>query len=159
MNSIYVIILLAISVGFLFFPFVISYGNDLMVVTSDSMIPTLNPYDLIIVDSTLIDDVNIEDLIAFDTHIEGWGIVVHRIIEKTTQNDIVSIRTQGDNVEDPDSWVVHEEDFIGKVVEVLPSIGILLIDPIRYSFVVIIIITALFLLKETISESKIQKNK
>ncbi|GFN40524.1 MAG: hypothetical protein YK1309IOTA_1910011 [Marine Group I thaumarchaeote] len=55
MNKTYVVIPLAVAVGFLIFPFVVYYGNVIMVVTSDSMVPTLMPHDLIIVKETNID--------------------------------------------------------------------------------------------------------
>jgi len=61
---------------------------------------------------------------------------------------------QGDNVDESDGWTVHDEDLIGMVIDVVPTVGILLIEPVRYSLVAVIIITAISLLKEVTSESK-----
>jgi len=159
MNKIYAIIPLIVAVGFLIFPFAIYYENEIMVVTSDSMIPTLMPHDLIIVQKTTIDKIQVGDIIAFDTHVAGMGIVAHRTIEKLDGEGTIGFSTQGDNVSESDTWTVHDEDIIGKIIDVLPIIGVFLIEPIRYSLVAVIIITSIFLLKEYLSEEKIQNKK
>ena len=66
MKKIYFGIPLGVAVGFLIFPFVAYYGSDIMVVTSDSMVPALMPHDLIIVQRTSIDNIEVGDIIAFD---------------------------------------------------------------------------------------------
>ena len=45
------VIPLAIAIGFLILPFVAFIDDKIMVVTSDSMLPTLKPNDLIIVEN------------------------------------------------------------------------------------------------------------
>jgi len=154
MNKTYVVIPLAVAVGFLIFPFVAYYGSDIMVVTSDSMLPTLKPHDLIIVQSTDIDEIKEGDIITFDSHMQGIGIIAHRAIAIADDDGQTGIDTKGDNVEQPDPWTVHEEDLVGKVVDVIPTMGIFLIDPVRYTLVAVIIITALSLLKDVTSETK-----
>ena len=159
MNKIFVAIILATATMLLIFPFVLFYGNDIMIVTSDSMIPTLKPNDLLIVKRVEIDKVLVDDIIAFNSHIEDIGIVAHRAIEKFDDNGKIGIRTQGDNVTEADTWVVHDEDIIGKVVEHVSFIGILLIEPVRYTLVIIIVVTVISLLIEITSKTKLQKNK
>lgn len=159
MNRILIVGVLITSTIFLIFPFVLYYGNEIMVVTSDSMIPTLKPNDLLIVQRTEIDKIMIGDIIVFNSHIEGIGIVAHRAIEKFEDNGKIAINTQGDNVGEADAWVVHEDDLIGKVEGNISYIGILLVDPIRYTLVIIIIATAISLLREITSEAKLQKSK
>ena len=159
MNKGYIAIPLAAAVGFLIFPFVMYSGSNIMVVTSDSMVPALNPQDIIIVEKTSIDQVKAGDIITFDSHIEGIGIIAHRAILVADDHGELGIDTKGDNVDKQDSWTVHEEDFIGIVTDVIPSMGIFLIDPVRYSLVAVIVITAISLLKEISSESKITKKK
>ena len=128
-----------------------------MVATSDSMVPILNPNDLLIVQRTGIDKIIVGDIIVFDSHVEGIGIVAHRAIEKFDENGRIAINTQGDNVDEADTWVVHDEDLIGKVVGHISFIGILLIEPVRYTLVIVIIITTISLFKEISTESKIKK--
>ena len=159
MNRTLITISLAIAVVLLIFPFVLYYGNDIMIITSDSMIPTLKPNDLLIVQRTGIDKIIVGDIIAFDSHVEGIGIVAHRAIEKFDENGRIAINTQGDNVDEADTWIVHDEDLIGKVIGHVSLIGILLVEPVRYTIVAVIIITAISLLKEITSETKLQKNK
>src|SRR3989344_9226294 len=159
MNRTLIVGVLITSVIFLIFPFLLYHGNDIMVVTSDSMIPTLYPNDLLIVQMIGIDKIIVGDIIVFNTHVEDFGIVAHRAIEKFDDNGRIAINTQGDNVDEVDTWVVHDEDLIGKVTGHISFIGILLIEPVRYTLVAIIIITAISLLKEITSETKLQKNK
>ena len=159
MNKTYIVIPLAIAVGFLIFPFVAYYGNDIMVITSDSMVPALMPHDLIIVESTDIYDIKEGDIIIFDSHMQGIGIIAHRAIAIENDDGKLGIDTKGDNVEEPDPWTVHDEDLRGVVIEVIPSMGIFLIDPVRYSLVAVIIITAVSLLREVTSETKTPSTK
>ena len=107
----------------------------------------------------LIVVVTVGDIIVFNSHVEEIGIVAHRAIEKFDDNGKIAINTQGDNVGEADTWVVHEEDLIGKVEGNISYIGILLVEPIRYTLVIIIIVTAISLLREITSETKLQKNK
>lgn len=159
MNKTLITIGLVVSVTLLIFPFVLFYGSDIMLVTSDSMIPTLKPNDLLIVQRTSIDKVIVGDIIVFNSHLEDIGIVAHRAIEKFDDNGKIAINTQGDNVDEVDAWIVHEEDLIGKVEGNISYIGILLVEPVRYTLVIIIIITAISLLHEITSEAKLQKSK
>ena len=154
MNKTYVIIPLVVAVAFLIFPFVLYSGNMIMVVTSDSMLPALKPYDMIVVEKVSIDKVSVGDIIAFDSHIDGIGIVAHRAIEVFNDNGEVGISTKGDNVEEPDGWIVHDEDFVGRIVSSVSTIGVFLIEPVRYGIVAIIVITAISLLHEVMAKPK-----
>ena len=159
MNKTFITIGLVVSVTLLIFPFILFYESDIMLVTSDSMIPTLKPNDLLIVQRTEINKIMIGDIIVFNSHIEGIGVVAHRAIEKFDDNGKIAINTQGDNVGEADAWIVHEEDLIGKVEGNISYIGILLVDPVRYTLVIIIIVTAISLSREITSKTKLQKNK
>jgi len=154
MNSGYIVIPLVLAVGFLIFPFVMYYGSHIMVVTSDSMLPALKPHDLIIVERTSADQIETGDIIAFDSHMQGIGIIAHRAIKVVDDHGEIGIDTQGDNTDGPDPWTVHDEDLIGVIIEVIPSIGIFLIEPIRYTLVAVIVITAIAYLKDYTSEVK-----
>ena len=83
MNKMYLVIPLVVAVSFLIFPFIAYYGNEIMVVTSTSMLPVLKPNDLIIVEPATIDQIKVGDIITFDSHMEDWGIIAHRAIELT----------------------------------------------------------------------------
>ena len=154
MNKTYVIIPLVVAVAFLIFPFVLYSGNMIMVVTSDSMLPALKPYDMIVVEKVSIDKVSVGDIIAFDSHIDGIGIVAHRAIEVLDDHGEIGLSTKGDNVEEPDGWIVHDEDFVGRIVSSVSTIGVFLIEPVRYGIVAIIVITAISLLHEVMAKPK-----
>ena len=160
MNKVYIAVPLAAAVAFLIFPFVVYYGNHIMVVTSDSMLPVLKPNDLIVVEPTSIDQIKEGDIIAFDSHFEDLGIIAHRAIEAFERDGELAFKTKGDNVEREDGWHVKDSDLIGKVINVVPAIGIFLVGPIRFTLVAIIIITAVSLLKDQLSsKTKISKKK
>ncbi len=146
MNKIYIITILVVSLAFLIYPFIFYHDSIIMVITSDSMFPVLNPYDLIIVERTNIEQIRVGDIITFNTHMEELGIVAHRTVELFDDHGEIGIHTRGDNVESVDPWVVHDEDLIGRVMNIVPKMGILLINPVRYAIVSVIIITAISLM-------------
>jgi signal peptidase len=153
-NKAFIIVPLVVAVTFLIFPFVLYYGNSIMVVTSDSMLPVLKPYDMIVVEKVSIDKVVVGDIITFDTHMEEIGIVAHRAFEVFNDDGEIGISTKGDNVDQPDGWVVHAEDFIGKVIDIVPSMGLFLVEPVRYAIVAVIVVTAISLLHEVMAKPK-----
>jgi len=158
MNNNIFVIPLVLAVAFLIFPFVAYFGNEIMVVTSTSMLPVLQPNDLIVVEPTTIDQIKVGDIITFDSHMEHWGIIAHRAIEISEIDGEIAISTKGDNVEREDGWRVRGADLKGKVIEVIPVLGIFLIGPVRFSLVIVIIITAVSLLKDQLSlERKVSK--
>lgn len=154
MNKNLLVIPLVIATGILVFPFVANYDNQIMVITSDSMLPALKPNDIIVVKPSKIEEVKEGDIIAFDSHMHGIGIIAHRAIAVDDTDGIIGLDTKGDNNRDVDPWIVHDEDLIGIVIEVIPTFGMLLIDPVRYSLVAVIIITAVLLLREVTTEAK-----
>lgn len=156
MNKTIITVCLAATVALLIFPF-LWYGSNIMVVTSDSMLPTLKPNDLLLIQKTEINEIKVGDIIVFNSHIEGIDIIAHRAIEKLDNGGKIGIKTQGDNIDEQDTWIVYEEDLIGKVSDHISYVGILLIEPVRYSLVAVIIITAVSLLKEITSEAKLKK--
>jgi len=160
MNKSYLVIPLAVAAAFLIFPFIAYYGNEIMVVTSTSMLPVLKPNDLIIVESATIDQIKVGDIITFDSHMEDWGIIAHRAIEVTEKNGEIAVYTKGDNAEHEDRWYVSDSDLTGKVIDVIPTLGIFLVGPVRFTLVVVIIITAVSMLKDHLSsEPEVSKKK
>ena len=76
MNKAIVIIPLALASFVLVSPFLIFLGNDIMVITSDSMLPALKVNDLIIVKPSSIDEINQNDIIAFDPTRSALTLIV-----------------------------------------------------------------------------------
>ena len=123
MNNNLLLIPLVIALAVLIFPFVAYYGNQVMVISSTSMLPVLQPNDLIIVESATVEQIKEGDIITFESHME-FGIVAHRAVDFHEEHGEILIVTKGDNIDYPDSWVVSDDDLIGKVIEIIPYMGI-----------------------------------
>ena len=100
-----------------------------MTVTSDSMFPTLKPNDIIIVEPVGIDEINKGDIIAFDSHTEGIGIIAHRAVDIFEKEGKIGIDTKGDHLDEPDLWTVYDENLVGIVTEINPDTAILFAEP------------------------------
>ena len=153
MNKNLLIIPLVVAVMVLIFPFVAFFGDSIMVTTTTSMLPVLNPNDMIIVESASIDEIKEGDIIAFDSHQE-MGIVAHRVIEVFERGGSTVVDTKGDNNEKPDPWYVTDDDLIGKVKSIIPVFGIVLVGPVRFALVAVIIISAVSMMKDYLTENK-----
>ena len=153
MNKNLLIIPLVAAVIVLIFPFVFFYGNQIMIITTTSMLPVLYPNDMIVVKPATVQDVSEGDIIAFDSHME-MGIVAHRAIAIYDHKGEMVIDTKGDNNESEDPWFVTDNDLIGIVDKTIPKLGILLVAPVRYALVAVIIISAISMLKDHLTESK-----
>ena len=64
-----------------------------------------------------------------------------------------------DNISEPDTWTVYEENLVGIVIDIIPTIGILLIYSIRYILITITIIAAFSILWEYYKKEKINSSK
>ena len=156
MKKILIAIPLGVAVILLIFPFAVYSGSQIMTVTSDSMFPTLKPNDIIIVEPVGIDEINKGDIIAFDSHTEGIGIITHRVVEIFEQDGKIGIDTKGDHLDESDLWIVHDEDLVGMVSEVNPDIAILFAEPVRYLLVAVIVVTGVLLARESMPKKSIE---
>ena len=118
---------------------------------SDSMYPTILPGDLLIIEKSEINDVQVDDIIAFETHAEGVEVLVRRVIEAGSGTDgRFGVDTQGDDEEFHDPWTIYSDGYIGKVVEINPPMGALLSNYFQYPLVAIIVISIALLVRESI---------
>lgn len=97
---------------------------------STSMQPTLNVGDYLIVqgvddDSEINADKEIGDIIVFRKPTDPDEFIVHRVIEKTWNEEegIYYFKTKGDNNRSSDPWSITKDDIIGKVVWKIPLLG------------------------------------
>lgn len=106
------VILIWFSVGVLpVFPTVILTG---------SMQPVLNPGDVALMQKVSEDKINVGDIIQFWT---GEAFIIHRVIYKNEENG--RFQTKGDNNITPDSAPVYGSQIKGKMIGIIPKIGIL----------------------------------
>ncbi len=104
--------------------FALGTSSPAYVVSSGSMIPTLNVGDIIVVkDKGSFQTLQVGDIIVFHNPTGDGRIIVHRIYSMSTDQYGVAIYTKGDNNPAPDAWVVRESHYIGKVIFTLPYLG------------------------------------
>ncbi len=119
--------------------------NPFYVVSSGSMIPELQVFDVLVVQGNdPFDSVIVGDVIVFNRPIDHDRVIVHRVAAITSE-DPYTIRTKGDanpaSIPGTD-FPITEEEFIGKVAYVIPQVGYvtrILTPPINYIIIAIII--------------------
>ena len=126
--------------------------NPFYVVSSGSMEPVLQVNDVLIVrDGGSFGDLRVGDIIVFNKPDGGDRVIVHRIVEIIPRDDGDSIiRTKGDA--NPSSipgtdFPITSEDYIGKVIYVLPGIGLItkvISPPVNYIIIAIILAILFF---------------
>ncbi|MGI0087850.1 MAG: signal peptidase I [Nitrosotalea sp.] len=141
------IVIIAVGITMIFVGLKIVFGTEspFYVVSSGSMMPNLNVFDVIVVQGTIpFDNIKIGDVIVFNRPTGHDKVIVHRVAEILHKDPLV-IRTKGDA--NPGSipgtdFPVTKEDYIGKVAYVIPQIGYVtrvLVSPINYILIAAVI--------------------
>jgi signal peptidase len=141
------IIIVAVGIAIIWIGLRIAFGteNPFYVVSSGSMVPNLNVFDVIIVQGNAsFDHLKIGDIIVFNRPDGHDRVIVHRVAEILNKNPLV-IRTKGDA--NPGSipgtdFPITKQEYIGKVEYVIPQIGYvtrILTPPINYIIIAVII--------------------
>ena len=142
-------IMLGMAVIYFGFIAFLGTGTPFFVVSSGSMVPTLEVGDIIVVSgNTDFGNLIKDDIIVFDEPGRGSKVIVHRIHE-IFDDSIRSAVTKGDHNVAPDSWRVTSEDYLGKVIFSIPKVGYLttaLVPPMNY-IVIVIVIATIFMLE------------
>ncbi len=125
--------------------------NPFYVVSSGSMEPVLNVNDVLIVrDGGSFGELKIGDIIVFNRPEGQDRVIVHRIVEIIEDEDGNIIRTKGDA--NPSSipgtdFPIGADEYIGKVVYVLPGVGLItkvISPPVNYIIIAIILAILFF---------------
>jgi signal peptidase len=99
-------------------------GYTPLVVLSDSMAPTFNSGDLIIIKACDTSKLVEGDIITFHTIIENaYALNTHRINSITENNGYRTYTTKGDNNAIADTRMISDGDIVGKYVTRLPILG------------------------------------
>lgn len=141
------IVIVAVGVAAIWFGLQMAFGtqNPFYVVSSGSMIPVLEVYDVLVVQGHVpFDDIKIGDIIVFNRPNGHDRVIVHRVAEVLEDNP-KTIRTKGDA--NPGSipgtdYPITKDEYIGKVIYVVPQIGYItrvLTPPINYIIIAVII--------------------
>lgn len=126
------------------------FGYSYSVVVTDSMEPTINVNDIIVIKDCEFDELEVGDIIVFYNPIENKNIS-HRIYNILEDN---SIETKGDNPRNSvDSFKVTEEYYLGKVSDYGKFLGIgkLIVNGKTFFFIVLILIFLYVIISETIN--------
>jgi signal peptidase len=149
MKKLFLIIPIIIALSLMIIPYVVYSNNFIMYQNTDSMYPAILPGDLLIVEYSEINDVMINDIIAFETHSEGVEVLVRRVIDASSGTDgIFGVDTKGDDKDFHDPWTIYSDGYIGKVVEINPPMGITLSNYFIFPLVIIIVICAVLFTRE-----------
>ena len=128
--------------------------SPLMVVSSGSMIPTLNVGDIIIVRGVDPHDVTVGTIIIFHSPYEYDMPIVHRVIAVLNSGDQLSFETKGDNNEVQDGWRVPAANLIGVYVIKIPYVGLLSLELRGPLGIILIILLVALIIAVEYNESK-----
>lgn len=120
-----------------------------MAVSSQSMQPTLNQGDLIILGGAQAENIELGDIIAFNVPSPYDRLApsptVHRVVEKWTEDEELFFVTKGDNNINNDMWKIPADNLVGKYSESrIPYIGFIVIflkSPLGLTLLVMILAT------------------
>jgi len=156
------IIIVGVGVLIIWIGLQIIFGtqNPFFVVSSGSMVPELEVYDVLVVQgNTPFEEIKVGDVIVFDRPSGHDRVIVHRVVA-IIDEDPFTLRTKGDanpaSIPGTD-FPVTEEEYIGQVEYVIPQVGYvtrILSPPINY--IVIAIIVGIMIFKQ-ISKSRKEK--
>jgi signal peptidase len=146
-NIIKDIIIVAVGVAAIWIGLQVVFGtqNPFYVVSSGSMIPVLEVYDVLVVDGKVpFNDIQMGDIIVFNRPNGHDRVIVHRVAAILDDNP-KTIRTKGDanpiSIPGTD-YPITKDEYIGKVAYIIPQIGYvtrILTPPINYIIIAVII--------------------
>jgi signal peptidase len=99
-------------------------GFTPMIVQTNSMSPTFDAGDLILVKKCDVSALKERDIVTFHTIINNeYALNTHRIIEIQDSDGIRSYTTKGDNNDIADTHIIADGDIVGKYVGRIPKMG------------------------------------
>ena len=140
-----VIVVIGVLIIWLGLRVVFGTENPFYVVSSGSMVPELQVFDVLVVQGNEpFENIQIGDIIVFHRPAGHDRVIVHRVAE-IIDDDPKTIRTKGDAnpASSPGTdFPITEEEYIGEVAYVIPQIGYItriLMPPINYIIIAVII--------------------
>lgn len=135
--------------GYGLFMLAMGTTSPLVVVTSQSMEPTLHVGDLAVVQRRAPDQIHLGDIVVYQdtTYMPGTAII-HRVMSIEVVNGTYYYTTQGDHNGSPDPGTRTYSEIVGVVVLIIPQLGnvsLFLRTPTGLLLVAAIFIAILFL--------------
>lgn len=94
-----------------------------LVVLTGSMEPAIAPGDVVLVEESPIEDVEVGDVVTFHPHEGVDRTNTHRVVEITEDRRGTILTTQGDANDRPDPMPVDEDMLVGTVEHRIPLLG------------------------------------
>lgn len=135
-------------------------SSPLVVVESESMIPTLQIGHLLVLQAQSPEAIDVGDIIVYTATWHDKPIV-HRVVERQLVGSEYRYYTQGDNNSVRDYGYRLYEDIVGVVILAIPYLGyvtLFLHQPYGMA-VVIVVFAALLILPEVLSKDKDEEKK
>lgn len=133
--------------------------NPFYVVSSGSMVPALQVYDIIVVRGNApFEQVAVGDIIVFDRPSDHDRVIVHRVTA-VTDSDPYTVRTQGDANPGPipgTDYPITADEYIGTVEHVVPQVGFVTrifayqIGGVPLNYILIVIIVGAVIAKQAL---------
>ena len=158
-------IIVAVGVAIIWGSLMAIFGtqNPFYVVSSGSMIPALQVYDIIVVQGNdPFEQVKEGDIIVFDRPSDHSRVIVHRVVA-VTDRDPYTVRTQGDANPAPipgTDYPVTAEEYIGTVVYAVPQVGFVTrifayqIGGVPLNYILIVIIVGAVVARQVLAKPK-----
>lgn len=117
-------ILLVLVLLFVLFAYLLPhvFSSKLAIVYSASMGDGMPVGSLAVMTRVAPADIKVGDIIAFHPPLEPGATVSHRVVE-VINGDSLSFVTKGDANEEPDNFLVSEENVLAKVAFAIPTVG------------------------------------
>jgi signal peptidase len=128
--------------------------SPLMVVSSESMVPTLNVGDIIIVRGVDPHIVTVGTIIIFHSPYEYDMPIVHRVVAVGNEGGSIFFQTKGDHNLVQDGWKVPAENLMGVYVMKIPYIGLVSLELRGPLGVTLIILLVALIIAVEYNESK-----
>lgn len=151
--------IVVIAIAIMYVGIRIAFGtfNPFYIVASGSMIPTLNISDFVIINHNIpFSNLKVGDIIVFKSPgslipNEQHETIVHRIVHISTGIEGKVITTKGDANDGSIPYIdypLREQNYVGKVVYVIPKLGLvtkMLSPPTNYYIIIgVIMITVVY---------------
>ena len=154
------VIIVVISIGIIWGGIwaIFGTGNPFYVVSSGSMIPELQVFDVIVVNGhKSFEEVKVGDVIVFDKPVGEKKVIVHRVAS-IIDDDPMTIRAKGDanpaSIPGTD-FPITEKEYLGHVVFTVPQVGYItrVIQP-PTNYVIIAIVVGIMMARHFSNKKK-----
>jgi len=135
----------------------LSTESPLMVVSSGSMVPTLNVGDIIIVRGVDPRTVTVGTIIIFHSPADYEMPIVHRVMKIDGEGNSIFFETKGDHNPVQDGWRVPSQNLMGVYVAKIPYVGLLSLELRGPLGVTVIILLVALIIAIEYKESKPKK--